>query len=82
MNIITNKVRHKIQEEFGDENFCVLVDEALDEYHKKQIGINLLYVDCDGFTQECFFEIVNWWNKGLDFKKWDMQSTYLVQSFS
>ncbi|KAH9741125.1 TTF-type domain-containing protein [Citrus sinensis] len=29
LNIISNKVRHKIREEVGDAKFCIIVDEAL-----------------------------------------------------
>ncbi|KAH9738403.1 TTF-type domain-containing protein [Citrus sinensis] len=59
LNIIANKVRHKIREEMGDAKFCIIVDEALDESHKQQMAIILRYVDCDGFIRERFFEIVN-----------------------
>ncbi|ESR59275.1 hypothetical protein CICLE_v10018323mg, partial [Citrus x clementina] len=59
LNIISNKVRHKIREEVGDAKFCIIVDEALDESHKEQMAIILRYVDCDGFIRERFFEIVN-----------------------
>ncbi|KAH9693295.1 TTF-type domain-containing protein [Citrus sinensis] len=59
LNIIANKVRHKIREEVGDAKFCIIVDEALDESHKEQMAIILRYVDCDGFIRERFFEIVN-----------------------
>ncbi|KAH9741124.1 TTF-type domain-containing protein [Citrus sinensis] len=59
LNIISNKVRHKIREEVGDAKFCIIVDEALDESHKEQMAIFFRYVDCDGFIRERFFEIVN-----------------------
>ncbi|XP_024038321.1 zinc finger MYM-type protein 1 [Citrus clementina] len=59
LNIIANKVRHKIREEVCDAKFCIIVDEAVDESHKEQMAIILRYVDCDGFIQERFFEIVN-----------------------
>ncbi|KAH9752035.1 TTF-type domain-containing protein [Citrus sinensis] len=59
LNIIANKVRHKIREEVGAAKFCIIVDEALDESHKEQMAIILRYVDCDGFIGERFFKIVN-----------------------
>ncbi|ESR64952.1 hypothetical protein CICLE_v10010270mg, partial [Citrus x clementina] len=43
LNIIANKVRHKIREEVGDAKFCIIVDEALDESHKEQMAIILRY---------------------------------------
>ncbi|KDO47536.1 hypothetical protein CISIN_1g048773mg [Citrus sinensis] len=59
LSILGNKVRYKIREEIGDAKFCILVDEALDESHKKQMAIIVRFVDCDGFIRECFFEVVN-----------------------
>ncbi|KAH9646915.1 DUF4371 domain-containing protein [Citrus sinensis] len=59
LNIIANKVRHKIREEVDDAKFCIIIDEAVDESHKEQMIIILRYVDCDGFIRERFFEIVN-----------------------
>ncbi|KDO37694.1 hypothetical protein CISIN_1g037929mg, partial [Citrus sinensis] len=59
LNILANKVQHKIHEEIRDAKFCILVDEALDESHKEQMAIILRYIDCDGFIRECFFEVVN-----------------------
>ncbi|ESR36738.1 hypothetical protein CICLE_v10029872mg, partial [Citrus x clementina] len=43
LNIIANKVRHKIREEVGDAKFCIIIDEALDESHKEQMAIILRY---------------------------------------
>ncbi|KDO53456.1 hypothetical protein CISIN_1g046640mg, partial [Citrus sinensis] len=57
LNIIANKVRHKIREEVGDTKFCIIVDDALDESHKEQMTIILRYVDWDSFIRERFFEI-------------------------
>ncbi|KAH9677684.1 DUF4371 domain-containing protein [Citrus sinensis] len=59
LNIIANKVRHKIREEVDDAKFCIIIDEAVDESYKEQMVIILRYVDCDGFIRERFFEIVN-----------------------
>ncbi|KDO37307.1 hypothetical protein CISIN_1g035944mg, partial [Citrus sinensis] len=59
LNILANKVRHKIQEEIEDAKFCILVDEALDESHKEQMTIILRHIDCDGFIRERFFKVVN-----------------------
>ncbi|KAH9648706.1 TTF-type domain-containing protein [Citrus sinensis] len=56
LNIIANKVRHKIQEEVGDAKFCIIVDEALDESHKEQMAIILRYVDCDGYSRTASFK--------------------------
>ena len=52
-------MRQKIREEIRDPKFCILVDEAQDEYKKEQMTIILRYVDCDGFVGEQFFEVVN-----------------------
>ena len=52
-------MQQKIQEEIGDAKFCILVDEALDEFHKEQMTIIFRYVDCDRFIRERFFEVVN-----------------------
>ena len=59
LNILANKVRHKIRVEIGDDKFCIFVDEALDESHKEHMTIILRYVDCYGFIRERFFEVVN-----------------------
>ena len=45
LNILGNKVRHKIREEIGDAKFCILVDESLDESHKDQMAIILRHID-------------------------------------
>jgi len=52
LKIIIDSVRHKICEEIGDVKFCILVDKAVDESHKKQMDIILRYVDGDGFVRE------------------------------
>ena len=48
LNILANKVRNKIRKELRDCKFCILIDEALDEFDKEQMAIILRYVDCDG----------------------------------
>ena len=48
LNILANEVRNKIRKELRDSKFCILIDEALDEFDKEQIAIILRYVDCDG----------------------------------
>ena len=55
LNILATKVRNKIREEIGDAKFCILVDEALDEYNREQMAIVLRFVNRDGFVQEHFF---------------------------
>ena len=58
LNILATKVRNKIREEIGDAKFCILVDEALDEYNREQMAIVLRFVNRDGFVQEHFFNVV------------------------
>ncbi|KAL5828108.1 hypothetical protein ACOSQ3_019943 [Xanthoceras sorbifolium] len=53
--ILANEVRTKIREEVGDAKFCILVDEAVNEFNKEQITIILRYVDLKGFVRELFF---------------------------
>ena len=57
LNIIGNRVRQKIREEIGDVKFCILVDEAQDEYKKEQMTIILRYVDCDGLFVNGFSKL-------------------------
>ena len=38
LHILANKVRNKIREKVGDFKFCILVDEAFDEFSKKTNG--------------------------------------------
>ncbi|KDO39325.1 hypothetical protein CISIN_1g036138mg [Citrus sinensis] len=45
LNILANKVRNKIRKELRDVKFCILIDEALDEFNKEQMAIILRYVD-------------------------------------
>ncbi|KDO39290.1 hypothetical protein CISIN_1g038445mg [Citrus sinensis] len=45
LNILANKVRNKIRKELRDCKFCILIDEALDEFDKEQMAIILRYVD-------------------------------------
>ena len=59
LNILANKVQHKIRERIEDAKFCILVDEVFDESCKEQMTIILRYIDCDGFIREHFFEVVN-----------------------
>ncbi|KDO53377.1 hypothetical protein CISIN_1g0408921mg, partial [Citrus sinensis] len=59
LNILANKVQHKIRERIEDAKFCILFYEVLDESHKEQMTIILRYIDCDGFIRELFFEVVN-----------------------
>jgi len=58
LNIYINKVRNMIQEEIRNANYCILVDEALDEGNKEQMAIVLRFVDGEGFVRERFFDIV------------------------
>ena len=67
-------MRNKIREEIWDAKFCMLIDEALDEFNKEQMTITFRFVNHDRFVQERFFDVV-----GVDktsaqtFKKEDMQ---------
>uniref|UniRef100_A0A2N9IKX4 CCHC-type domain-containing protein n=1 Tax=Fagus sylvatica TaxID=28930 RepID=A0A2N9IKX4_FAGSY len=58
LNILATRVRNKIREEIGDAKFCILVDEVLDESNREQMAIVLRFVNCDGFVQEPFFDVV------------------------
>ncbi|KAI9177331.1 hypothetical protein LWI28_013753 [Acer negundo] len=55
LNILADKVRAKIHEEVKDAEFCILVDESVDESNKEQMTIILRYVDYKGFVRERFF---------------------------
>ena len=50
LHILANKVWNKIRKEVGDSKFCILIDEALDEFSKEQMAIILRYTDCKGFV--------------------------------
>lgn len=43
----------------GNDKFCILVDEAVDESHKEQMAIILRFVDYGGFIRKRFFEIIH-----------------------
>ncbi|XP_026428166.1 zinc finger MYM-type protein 1-like [Papaver somniferum] len=57
LNIIFNRIRSKIREEFRNAKYCILVDESRDASKKEQMVIVLRYVDIDGYVQERFFDI-------------------------
>ncbi|XP_059658399.1 uncharacterized protein LOC132304681 [Cornus florida] len=59
LHIVSRKVRSKIREDNGDAKFCILVDEARDEFKREQMALVLRYVDKDGFLQERFFDLVH-----------------------
>ena len=54
LNILATKVRNKIREEIGDAKFCILVDEALDEYNREQMAIVLRFVIVMGLFKSIF----------------------------
>ena len=58
LNIYANKVRNMIREEIRNANYCILVDEALDEGNKEQMAIVLRFVDGEGYVREHFFDIL------------------------
>ncbi|KAG6655724.1 hypothetical protein CIPAW_05G235700 [Carya illinoinensis] len=51
--------KNKIHEDVGDSRFCIIVDEARDEFKKEQMAIILRFVDVDGFMQKRFFDLVH-----------------------
>ncbi|XP_059664257.1 uncharacterized protein LOC132310032 [Cornus florida] len=71
LHILSTKVRNKIREDIGDAKFCILVDEACDEFKREQLmAFVLRYVEKDGFLQECFFDLVHVKDiTSLNFKK-------------
>lgn len=58
LHIIASKVPKYICEEIGETKYCIIVDEPCDEFRTEQMAIILRFVDKDGFTQECFFDLV------------------------
>ncbi|KAL5823807.1 hypothetical protein ACOSQ4_021707 [Xanthoceras sorbifolium] len=59
LNILANEVRAKSREKFRDAKFYILVDEAVDESNKEQMGIILRYIDLKGFVREHFFQVMS-----------------------
>ncbi|XP_073138887.1 uncharacterized protein [Henckelia pumila] len=57
LNIMSNRVRQKIQSETGDASFCILVDEAHDESKREQMALILRFVNNSGILTERFFAI-------------------------
>lgn len=43
-------------EDIGDSNFCIIVDEVRDESKREQMTLILKFVDKDDFIRERFFE--------------------------
>jgi hypothetical protein len=58
LHVLAKRVRDVIREEIGDSKFCIIVDEARDEFMREHMAIVLRFVDKDGFIQERFFDIV------------------------
>ena len=52
-------MKKAIREEIGDAKFCIMVDEARDEFMKEQIAMVFRYVDAEGFVKERFFELIH-----------------------
>ncbi|XP_041011253.1 zinc finger MYM-type protein 1-like [Juglans microcarpa x Juglans regia] len=60
LEVLAKKVRNKIREDVGNSKFCIIVDEARDEFKRlEQMTIILRFVDDDGFIQERFFDLVH-----------------------
>ena len=59
MHVLVKRVWDAIREEIGNSKFCIIVDEARDEYKRKQMAIILRFVTKDGFIQEHLFDIVH-----------------------
>ncbi|KAG6674257.1 hypothetical protein I3842_15G033100 [Carya illinoinensis] len=59
LEVLAKKVRNKIRKDVGDSRFCIIVDEARDEFKREQMTIILRFVDVDGFIQERFFDLVH-----------------------
>ncbi|KAF8380522.1 hypothetical protein HHK36_028009 [Tetracentron sinense] len=59
LHIFSSKVQSEFREEIGDTKFCIIVDEAWDEYKREQMALVLRFVDKDGFLRERFFDIVH-----------------------
>jgi hypothetical protein len=59
LQVMTSKLRDKIHEDIRDYKFCIIVDEARDEFKREQMVIVLRFVDKYGFRQEHFFDLVH-----------------------
>ncbi|KAJ9536140.1 hypothetical protein OSB04_un000683 [Centaurea solstitialis] len=59
LNLISSKMRRMICEEIGGRRFCLLVDEARDQFHKEQMSIVLRFVNKDGFIIKRLFGLVH-----------------------
>ncbi|XP_071723991.1 uncharacterized protein [Rutidosis leptorrhynchoides] len=59
LHTMSRRVKEVIREEIGDAKYCILVDEARDEFKKEQMSIILRFVDKNGYVQERFFGLVH-----------------------
>ncbi|XP_016192481.1 zinc finger MYM-type protein 1-like [Arachis ipaensis] len=57
--VLTTMVRNSIRKDIRDAKFCIIIDEARDEFKKEQMAIVLRFVDVDGFVRERFFDLVH-----------------------
>ncbi|XP_023756095.1 uncharacterized protein LOC111904576 [Lactuca sativa] len=59
LNLIANRVRRMICDETDGGKFCLLVDEAHDEFNREQMSIVLRFVNKDCIIMEPFFGLVH-----------------------
>ena len=48
LHVYSMRVKKAIREEIGDPKFSIIIDEAQDEFKRKQMAIVLRLVDIDG----------------------------------
>ena len=59
LHVFSIKVKKAIQEEISDAKFCIMVDDARDEFMKEQMVMVFKYVDAEGFVKERFFWLIH-----------------------
>ncbi|XP_077217609.1 uncharacterized protein LOC143851977 [Tasmannia lanceolata] len=59
LHIFPSKVRSAIREDIGDAKFCIIVNEARDEFMREQMALILIFVNKDGFIRERCFDLVH-----------------------
>ena len=52
LRILVNKIRSAIHKQIGELKFCIIVNEARDEFKKEHMTIVLRFVDKDGFVRK------------------------------
>lgn len=52
-------MHNKICKDIENSKFCIIVDNAYDEFSREQMVLVLRFIDKDGFIHETFFDLTH-----------------------